>query len=62
MAIALVAHDSEWTRRFEEERRLLEPVLASLLKGGIHHVGSTAIAGVSAKPIIDPRWRTSTKL
>lgn len=52
-SIALSAYDSEWPRRFDDERRLLEPVLAQWLEGGIHHVGSTAIPGVSAKPIID---------
>jgi len=52
-SIALSAYDSEWPRRFDDERRLLEPVLAPWLEGGIHHVGSTAIPGVSAKPIID---------
>jgi GrpB-like predicted nucleotidyltransferase (UPF0157 family) len=52
-SIALSAYDSEWPCRFGEERRLLEPVLAPWLEGGIHHVGSTAIPGVSAKPIID---------
>jgi GrpB-like predicted nucleotidyltransferase (UPF0157 family) len=52
-SIALSAYDPEWPRRFDDERRLLEPVLAAWLEGGIHHVGSTAIPGVSAKPIID---------
>jgi GrpB-like predicted nucleotidyltransferase (UPF0157 family) len=52
-SIALSAYDSEWPRRFDDERRLLEPVLAPWLEDGIHHVGSTAILGVSAKPIID---------
>ena len=51
--IALVSYNSKWPRRFDEERALLEPVLAPWLEGGIHHVGSTAIPGVSAKPIID---------
>jgi GrpB-like predicted nucleotidyltransferase (UPF0157 family) len=32
---------------------LLERVLAPWLEGGIHHVGSTAIPGIAAKPIID---------
>jgi GrpB-like predicted nucleotidyltransferase (UPF0157 family) len=52
-AIALSAYDPEWPRRFDDERALLEPVLAPWLERGIHHVGSTAIPGVSAKPIID---------
>jgi GrpB-like predicted nucleotidyltransferase (UPF0157 family) len=52
-SVVLVAYDAGWPRAFEEERRLLEQVLAPWLEGGIHHVGSTAIPGVSAKPIID---------
>jgi GrpB-like predicted nucleotidyltransferase (UPF0157 family) len=52
-SIALVSYNSKWPLRFDEERRLLAPVLAPWLEGGIHHVGSTAIPGVSAKPIID---------
>jgi GrpB-like predicted nucleotidyltransferase (UPF0157 family) len=51
--VTLVPYDPEWPRRFESERALLERVLAPWLRGGIHHVGSTSIPGVSAKPLID---------
>jgi GrpB-like predicted nucleotidyltransferase (UPF0157 family) len=51
--IAIVRYDSKWPRRFEVERVLLERVLAPWLEGGIHHVGSTAIPGIGAKPVID---------
>jgi GrpB-like predicted nucleotidyltransferase (UPF0157 family) len=51
--IAVVPYDPEWPPRFEAERVLLERVLAPWLEGGIHHVGSTAIPGSAAKPIID---------
>ena len=51
--IAVVAYDPEWPRRFEAERALLERVLAPWLESGIHHVGSTAVPGLAAKPIID---------
>ncbi len=49
----MVPYDPEWPRRFESERELLERVLGRWLEGGVHHVGSTAIPGIAAKPIID---------
>lgn len=52
-SIAVVPYDPEWPRRFEAERALLERVLAPWLDEGIHHVGSTAIPGIAAKPVID---------
>jgi GrpB-like predicted nucleotidyltransferase (UPF0157 family) len=51
--ITIVPYDPEWPRRFEAERAVLERVLAPWLGEGIHHVGSTAIPGLGAKPIID---------
>jgi GrpB-like predicted nucleotidyltransferase (UPF0157 family) len=51
--ITVVPYDPEWPLRFETERALLESVLEPWLEAGIHHVGSTAIPGLSAKPIID---------
>lgn len=53
MPISLLAYDPEWPRRFEAERAELERLLAPWLTGGVHHIGSTAIPGLSAKPIID---------
>jgi GrpB-like predicted nucleotidyltransferase (UPF0157 family) len=47
------SYDAEWPRRFEAERATLERVLSPWLHGGIEHIGSTAIPGISAKPIID---------
>lgn len=51
--IVVVRYDPEWQHRFAAERALLERVLAPWLKGGIHHVGATAVPGLAAKPIID---------
>jgi GrpB-like predicted nucleotidyltransferase (UPF0157 family) len=51
--INVVPYDPDWPRRFEAERAFLEPVLAPWLDEGIHHVGSTAIPGIAAKPIVD---------
>lgn len=53
MPIAVVPYDPDWPERFEAERADLERLLAPWLIGGVHHIGSTAIPGLSAKPIID---------
>jgi GrpB-like predicted nucleotidyltransferase (UPF0157 family) len=53
VTIVVVPYDPEWPRRFDAERRLLEDVLAPWLEGGIHHIGSTAVPGLGAKPILD---------
>jgi GrpB-like predicted nucleotidyltransferase (UPF0157 family) len=51
--IVVVPYDPNWPRRFEAEHALLGRVLAPWLEGGIHHIGSTAIPGIAAKPSID---------
>lgn len=53
MRIRVIAYDPAWPRRFDAERALLERVLGRWLEGGVHHVGSTAIPGLAAKPILD---------
>jgi GrpB-like predicted nucleotidyltransferase (UPF0157 family) len=49
----IVPYDAEWPRLFEAERARLEEVLAPWLERGIHHIGSTSVPGMAAKPIID---------
>jgi GrpB-like predicted nucleotidyltransferase (UPF0157 family) len=49
----VVPYDPEWPRFFEAEASVLERVLKPWLDRGIHHVGSTAVPGLAAKPIID---------
>jgi GrpB-like predicted nucleotidyltransferase (UPF0157 family) len=51
--VTVQAYDPDWPVRFEAERRLLQPVLGEFISGGIHHVGSTAVPGLDAKPVID---------
>lgn len=51
--IRIVAYDSNWPLRFERERALLEAAIGTWAAGGIHHVGSTAVPGLDAKPVID---------
>ena len=52
-SISIAPYDSTWPARFESERNLLEELLTPWLVGPIEHVGSTAVPGMPAKPIID---------
>ncbi len=49
----IVAHDPAWAKLFAQERRLLDAAISDWITGGIHHVGSTAVEGLDAKPVID---------
>ncbi len=51
--IAIVPYDRRWPRMFAAERILLEGAIGDWIAGGVHHVGSTAVPGLDAKPIID---------
>lgn len=52
-AIQLSPYDPSWPLRFEEEQTDLVDAIGEWIVGGIHHVGSTAVPGLAAKPIID---------
>lgn len=45
--------DAAWQERGEQERQLLEASLAPWLVASVEHVGSTAVPGLAAKPILD---------
>jgi GrpB-like predicted nucleotidyltransferase (UPF0157 family) len=51
--VRLTAHDSSWAASFERERAALDAAIGHWAIGGIHHVGSTAVPGLAAKPIVD---------
>jgi len=51
--VEVVDYDPTWPARFQAERALLEPLLGPWLAGIIEHVGSTAVPGLPAKPVID---------
>ena len=51
--IRIVSYDPDWPARFEEERAALEAAIGPWIVGDIHHVGSTAVPALDAKPIID---------
>ncbi len=50
-AVSLVAYDATWATQFVAERERLRLEFPQLLR--IEHFGSTAVAGMPAKPIID---------
>jgi GrpB-like predicted nucleotidyltransferase (UPF0157 family) len=51
--VFVVPYDPAWPELFAAERGALEKALEPWLHGGVHHIGSTAVPGLSAKPIID---------
>jgi GrpB-like predicted nucleotidyltransferase (UPF0157 family) len=50
--VEVVAYNPGWPQMFEDEARILRVALGIELVA-IHHIGSTAIPGLCAKPIID---------
>ena len=51
-AIILMPYDSRWVDDFERESALVKAALGDVLVE-LHHIGSTAIPGIVAKPVID---------
>ena len=51
--VRIVPYDPSWPGLFNQERATLAQVLAPWLAGPIEHVGSTAVPGLVAKPVID---------
>jgi GrpB-like predicted nucleotidyltransferase (UPF0157 family) len=52
MIVRVVPHDFGWARSFELERGRIERALGDVVVL-LHHIGSTAVPGICAKPIID---------
>jgi GrpB-like predicted nucleotidyltransferase (UPF0157 family) len=50
--IVLVDHDPEWVERFARERDRIVGALGERALE-VHHIGSTAVPGLAAKPIVD---------
>jgi GrpB-like predicted nucleotidyltransferase (UPF0157 family) len=48
--VQIADYDPAWPASFQGERRRLMPLLGG---ADIHHIGSTAVPGLPAKPIID---------
>lgn len=50
--IQVVPYNEEWPQQFQQEARAIQQVLGNNCLT-VHHIGSTAVPGLSAKPIID---------
>ena len=48
-SVVVVDHDPAWAREFSREAERIR----SIVTGEVHHIGSTAVPGLAAKPIID---------
>jgi GrpB-like predicted nucleotidyltransferase (UPF0157 family) len=49
----MVPYDPKWAPSYEEQARRLEVALQPWLVEPLQHIGSTAVPGLAAKPIID---------
>ncbi len=50
--IQLVDYDANWPQKFQEEAEILHDLLDEIIVS-IHHIGSTAVPGLNAKPVVD---------
>jgi GrpB-like predicted nucleotidyltransferase (UPF0157 family) len=52
LTVSLAEHDPRWAERFREHR---DRILAALAGRDVevHHIGSTAVPGLAAKPVVD---------
>ena len=50
--VRIVPYDPSWPDQFEAEAEILRQLLGESALA-IHHVGSTAVQGLSAKPVVD---------
>jgi GrpB-like predicted nucleotidyltransferase (UPF0157 family) len=51
--VAVAGYDPGWADRFAEQRPLVAELLGPWLAGPVEHIGSTAVPGLRAKPVID---------
>ena len=52
-SVKIVPYDPAWPSMFQQERSLLEAELGEWLVGPVEHIGSTAVAGLPAKAVVD---------
>lgn len=52
MKVEVVQYNPQWPKKYEDEANKIQKILGNELVA-IHHIGSTAVPGLRAKPIID---------
>ncbi len=52
-AIEIIPYDPSWPVLFQTEVTVLRRALGTWIIGPIEHIGSTAVSGLAAKPVID---------
>jgi GrpB-like predicted nucleotidyltransferase (UPF0157 family) len=57
--IRVVPYDSHWPARYEAEAKRIRDEIGDVVVR-VHHIGSTAVPGLGAKPIIDMLLEAST--
>ncbi|MBP7449532.1 MAG: GrpB family protein [Flavobacteriales bacterium] len=57
--IEIVPYDTQWPARYTEVESELKRMLPRMLAQRITHIGSTAVPGLSAKPVIDVQVEVS---
>lgn len=50
--VKIEKYNENWAREYEKEKKILTSLIGNYILN-IYHIGSTAIKGISAKPIID---------
>lgn len=59
-SVILAEYDSSWPSKFREEKAHLLNIIGKWNFGGVEHVGSTAVTGMIAKPVIDVMFGVSS--
>lgn len=58
--VELSEYNPQWPSMFEEEKFFLIKAIGKWLCGGVEHIGSTAVPGLLAKPVIDIMFGVQT--